>query len=255
MSHPQKSIWAKLIAPIVWIFRAPVRLWRWYKSLYQGAPWWKKLGIGFFSFIFFILFTCFAIQINLFWLFGRSPSLSSIMHPKNAAASEVYSSDGKLLGKFFSENRTPVPYDSIAPAFVHALISTEDERFYSHHGVDFVGAAGAMKDALRGHARGASTISQQLVKNMFRVRTEYSTGLLGYIPGVKILIMKLKEMIIATELEMFCTKNEILTMYANTVDFGSNAYGIKTAAKTYFNTTLQGTAWIALGVVGRSGFE
>ena len=77
--------------------------------------------------------------------------------------------------------------------FVHALISTEDERFYSHHGVDFVGAAGAMKDALRGHARGASTISQQLVKNMFRVRTEYSTGLLGYIPGVKILIMKLKE--------------------------------------------------------------
>ena len=237
MSHPQKSIWAKLIAPIVWIFRAPVRLWRWYKSLYQGAPWWKKLGIGFFSFIFFILFTCFAIQINLFWLFGRSPSLSSIMHPKNAAASEVYSSDGKLLGKFFSENRTPVPYDSIAPAFVHALISTEDERFYSHHGVDFVGAAGAMKDALRGHARGASTISQQLVKNMFRVRTEYSTGLLGYIPGVKILIMKLKEMIIATELEMFCTKNEILTMYANTVDFGSNAYGIKTAAKTYFNTT------------------
>ena len=109
MSHPKKSIWAKLIAPIVWIFRAPVRLWRWYKSLYQGAPWWKKLGIGFFSFIFFILFTCFAIQINLFWLFGRSPSLSSIMHPKNAAASEVYSSDGKLLGKFFSENRTPVP--------------------------------------------------------------------------------------------------------------------------------------------------
>ena len=237
MSHPQKSIWAKLIAPIVWIFRAPVRLWRWYKSLYQGAPWWKKLGIGFFSFIFFILFTCFAIQINLFWLFGRSPSLSSIMHPKNAAASEVYSSDGKLLGKFFSENRTPVPYDSIAPAFVHALISTEDERFYSHHGVDFVGAAGAMKDALRGHARGASTISQQLVKNMFRVRTEYSTGLLGYIPGVKILIMKLKEMIIATELEWFCSKQEILTMYANTVDFGSNAYGIKTAAKTYFNTT------------------
>ena len=237
MSHPQKSIWSKLFAPIIWILSAPMRFWRWYKSLYRGAPWWKKLGIGFFSLIFFILFTCFAIQVNLFWLFGRSPSLSSIMHPKNATASEIYSSDNKLLGKFFSENRTPVPYDSIAPTFVHALISTEDERFYSHHGVDFVGAASAMKDALRGHARGASTISQQLVKNMFRVRTEYSTGLLGYIPGVKILIMKLKEMIIATELEMFCTKNEILTMYANTVDFGSNAFGIKTAAKTYFNTT------------------
>lgn len=159
------------------------------------------------------------------------------MNPKTAAASEIYSADGKLLGKFFSENRTPVAYDSIAPNFFDALISTEDERFYSHHGVDFMGLGAAVKDAATGHARGASTITQQLVKNMFRVRTEYSTGLLGYIPGIKMLIMKSKEMIIATELEWFCSKQEILTMYANTVDFGSNAYGIKTAAKTYFNTT------------------
>ena len=159
------------------------------------------------------------------------------MNPKTAAASEIYSADGKLLGKFFSENRTPVAYDSIAPNFFDALISTEDERFYSHHGVDFMGLGAAVKDAATGHARGASTITQQLVKNMFRVRTEYSTGLLGYIPGVKMLIMKSKEMIIATELEGFCSKQEILKMYANTVDFGSNAFGIKTAAKTYFNTT------------------
>lgn len=159
------------------------------------------------------------------------------MNPKTAAASEIYSADGKLLGKFFSENRTPVAYESIAPNFFDALISTEDERFYSHHGVDFMGLGAAVKDAATGHARGASTITQQLVKNMFRVRTEYSTGLLGYIPGIKMLIMKSKEMIIATELEWFCSKQEILTMYANTVDFGSNAYGIKTAAKTYFNTT------------------
>ena len=90
---------------------------------------------------------------------------------------------------------------------------------------------------VRGHARGASTITQQLVKNMFRVRTQYSTGLLGYIPGLRILIMKSKEWVLAVELEIFYNKDEILTMYANTVDFGSNAYGIKTAAKTYFNTT------------------
>ena len=90
---------------------------------------------------------------------------------------------------------------------------------------------------MRGHARGASTITQQLVKNMFRVRTQYSTGLLGYIPGLRILIMKSKEWVLAVELEIFYNKDEILTMYANTVDFGSNAYGIKTAAKTYFNTT------------------
>lgn len=88
-------------------------------------------------------------------------------------------------------------------------------------------------------ARGASTITQQLAKNLFRVRTQYSTGLLGNIPGLKILIMKSKEWITAYKLEMYFTKNEILTMYANTVDFGSNAFGIKTAAKTYFGTTPQ----------------
>ena len=74
------------------------------------------------------------------------------MNPKTAAASEIYSADGKLLGKFFSENRTPVSYDSIAPNFFDALISTEDERFYSHHGVDFVGIGAAAKDAVTGHA-------------------------------------------------------------------------------------------------------
>lgn len=211
--------------------------WGWYRGLYRGAPWWKRGCLGALSFVGLVLFYCFAVQVNLFWLFGKSPSLSSIMHPKNAAASEIYSADGRLLGKFFNENRSPVPYDSIAPVFIDALIATEDERFYSHHGVDVMGIFAALKDAAMGRARGASTITQQLVKNMFRVRTEYSTGLLGYIPGVKMLVMKSKEMIIATELEWFYSKREILTMYANTVDFGANSYGIKTAANTYFKTT------------------
>ena len=159
------------------------------------------------------------------------------MHPKTAMASEIYSSDGKVIGKFFSENRMPVEYKDINPVFFKALISTEDERFYEHHGIDFQGMLAAAKDATRGNARGASTITQQLVKNMFKVRSEYGTGLLGKIPGVRILIMKSKEMIIATEIEMTNSKQDILRMYANTVDFGSNAFGIKTAAKTYFNTT------------------
>ena len=95
-----------------------------------------------------------------------------------------------------------------------------------------------MKDALIHHdARGASTITQQLAKNMFRVRTQYSTGLIGKIPGIRILVMKSKEWIIALKLEMLYDKKDIITMYANTVDFGSNAFGIKTACKTYFNTT------------------
>ena len=237
MDSKSRNIFQRLFSPIVWMLKKCAQFGRWYRSLYKNAPWWKKIGVGFISFIVFIFVYCLSVQFNLFWLFGKSPSLDTIMNPKTAAASEIYSADGKLLGKFFSENRTPVSYDSIAPNFFDALISTEDERFYSHHGVDFVGIGAAAKDAVTGHARGASTITQQLVKNMFRVRTEYSTGLLGYIPGIKMLIMKSKEMIIATELEWFCSKQEILTMYANTVDFGSNAYGIKTAAKTYFNTT------------------
>lgn len=213
------------------------RGWRWYKGLYAGTPWWKKLTAAFLSFVAFVAFYVFAVSVNLFWLFGKSPSLDQIVHPKNAEASEIYTLDGKLIGKFFSENRSPVPYDSISPVFFQALVSTEDERFYRHHGIDFQGIFAALKDAVHGRARGASTLTQQLVKNMFRVRTQYSTGLLGKIPGLDILVMKSKEMILAVELEMFCSKEDILRMYANTVDFGSNAYGIKTAAKTYFDTT------------------
>lgn len=211
--------------------------WAWYKSLYHDTPWWKKTLAVIATFIATVLIYSFAVVFNLFWLFGKSPSIGEIIHPQTPAASEYYSADGVLLGRYFAENRQPVSYDSIAPCFFDALISTEDERFYKHHGVDIVGLFAAMKDATQGHARGASTITQQLVKNMFRVRTQYSTGLLGHIPGVKILIMKSKEMIIATEIEILCSKKEILEMYANTVDFGSNAYGIKTAAKTYFGTT------------------
>lgn len=218
-------------------FRATRSFFRWYIGLFRGHRWWFRLWVLLVSFIAFIIFYIFAVMVNLFWLFGRSPSAYDIMHPKNPEASEIYSADGQLIGKFFDQNRTSVPFDSISPQFFQALIDTEDERFYDHHGIDFTGLAAAGKDAISGHARGASTITQQLVKNMFRIRTQYSTGLLGNIPGVGILVKKSKEMIIAVELEMLNDKDDILMMYANTVDFGSNAFGIKTAAKTYFNTT------------------
>lgn len=163
------------------------------------------------------------------------------MDPQTSQASEIYAADGTLIGKFFNENRSPVKYEEVNPYFFKALIDTEDERYYKRPrgmAVDPIGIFSAMKDAvLRHDGRGASTISQQLAKNMFRVRSQYSTGLLGKIPGLKILIVKSKEWIIATKLETVFNKKEILTMYANTVDFGSNAYGIKTAAKTYFDTT------------------
>ena len=212
--------------------------WLWYKNLYQGRAWYVKGGVGFASLIIAFIFYLIMVDVNFLWLFGKSPSLKAIMHPKTIQASELYSADGVMIGKYFSENRTPVAYEEINPVFWKALIDTEDERFYHHFGIDFQGVFAAAKDFVVHHdARGASTITQQLVKNMFRVRTEYSTGLLGNIPGVKMLIMKSKEWITAVKIEMFFDKKDILTMYANTVDFGSNAYGIKTAAKTYFGTT------------------
>ena len=212
--------------------------WPWYKNLYKGRAWYTKSVIAFISMIVAFFLYLGAVDVNFLWLFGRSPGyFSGILDPETNAASEIYSADGKLIGKYFNQNRTPVKYEEINPYFFKELIDTEDERFYKHFGIDPIGVFAAAKDALLHHdSRGASTITQQLAKNMFRVRSQYSTGLIGKIPGLRILIIKSKEWIIATKLETVYSKKEIITMYANTVDFGSGAYGIKTAAKTYFNT-------------------
>lgn len=221
-----------------WLWIKLRGFWAWYKKLFQGKPWYAKTGIALLSGLIALIIYLGAVDLNFLWLFGKSPGFAQIKNPNTSSASEIYSADGKLIGKYFNENRTPVKYEEVNPQFWKALIDTEDERFYRHIGIDFQGLFGAAKDAIVGNeARGASTITQQLAKNMFRVRTQYSTGLLGKIPGIKILIMKSKEWIIALKLEMLYDKNEILTMYANTVDFGSNSYGVKTASKTYFNTS------------------
>ena len=218
-------------------FRRP---WNRYKNLFVGRPWYIKTISAIVSLILLFVLYLVAVDINFLWLFGKSPSMETIRNKRPNQASEIYSADGVMIGKFFSENRTPVKFEEVNTVFWQALIDTEDERFFIHHGIDYTAFAAALKDYVLHHdARGASTITQQLAKNLFRVRKEYSTGLLGYIPGLKILIMKSKEWITAYKLEFFFSKKEILTMYANTVDFGSNAYGIKTAAKTYFNTTPQ----------------
>ena len=206
-----------------------------YLGLFKGRPWYIKILSSFATFIVIVLIYLGAVDINFLGLFGKSPSMSTILTTRPAQASEIYSADGELIGKFFSENRTPVKFEEVSPVFWEALIDTEDERYFHHLGIDIPAFAAALKDYLiHDEARGASTITQQLAKNLFRVRTEYSTGLLGNIPGIKMLIMKTKEWITAIKLELNFSKEEILTMYANTVDFGSNAYGIKTACKTYF---------------------
>jgi len=211
---------------------------RWYGGLYWKSRWYTKVLALIGTFFVFVALWFLMVGTNFLWLFGKSPGKEDIMNPETSQASELYSADGVMIGKFFNENRTPVNFEDVNPVFWEALIDTEDERFYSHWGVDFKGLFGAIKDmVVNNDPRGASTITQQLVKNMFRVRTKYSTGLLGKIPGLKIIIMKSKEWISAVQIERNYSKKEILTMYANTVDFGSNAFGIKTACKTYFNNT------------------
>lgn len=213
-------------------------IWPWYKSLYKGRPWYIKTVVGIASLVAAFFIYLGAVDMNFLWLFGKSPSMSTIKNKRPSQASEIYSADNVMIGKFFSENRTPVKYEEVNPVFWKALIDTEDERFYSHHGIDYTAFAAVAKEyILHRDARGASTITQQLAKNLFRTRSEYSTGLLGNIPGVKMLIMKSKEWITAYKLEFFFSKQDILTQYANTVDFGSNAFGIKTACKTYFGCT------------------
>ena len=226
------------IAATLWRYvKKPLK---WYIGIFKGRPWYVKLLSAMGTLIVAFILYLGAVDINFLWLFGKSPSMSTIINTRPAQASEIYSADSVMIGKFFSENRTPVKYEEVNPVFWDALIDTEDERFYHHFGVDFQAFGAALKDYVVHHdARGASTITQQLAKNLFRVRTEYSTGLLGNIPGIKMLIMKTKEWITAIKLEATFSKEEILTMYANTVDFGSNAFGIKTACKTYFDTTPQ----------------
>ena len=227
------------LKPIIDFMKKALKgVFRWYVSIFKGRPWYIKLLSSLATFIVVVMLYLLAVDVNLFWLFGKSPSMNTIVNTRPAQASEIYSADSVMIGKFFSENRTPVKFEDVNPIFWEALIDTEDERFYHHFGVDFQAFGAALKDYVVHHdARGASTITQQLAKNLFRVRTEYSTGVLGNIPGIKMLIMKTKEWITATKLEMNFSKQEILTMYANTVDFGSNAFGIKTACKTYFGTT------------------
>ncbi len=184
-----------------------------------------------------------AVDVNLLGLFGPSPKMGILMDPEVNEATEVYSSEGALLGKFFYENRVSVTYEQLPEELIKTLISTEDERFYTHHGVDLTGLAGVLFDAAKGDARGGSTITQQLVKNMFNTRQKDAQGLVGKLPGMRMVVIKLREWMTAIKLEIRYPKNEILTMYLNTVDFGSNSFGIATASKTYFGIEPKQLSW------------
>lgn len=135
---------------------------------FRSLVWYRKLGNIMFTLFWMFLLYLFLVDINFLWLFGKSPTLRSIGNPSQSSASLIISDDGKVIGKYFSENRTPVKYEEISPKLIKTLISTEDERFYEHFGIDFHGVFAAMKDIAQGNPRGASTITQQLVKTCIK---------------------------------------------------------------------------------------
>lgn len=181
----------------------------------------------------FLIGYVFVLQTNFLYLTGAMPTVEEIRKPKLNQASEIYSLDGQMITKFYAENRTPIDYKNIPKHLIQALVATEDARFYEHGGID-PRAIGRAVFSL-GRDGGGSTITQQLAKNLFKTRRRTRDGLLNRIPFVRKVIYKSKEWLMAMTLERNFTKEEILTYYFNTVDFGQNSFGLKTAAKTFFN--------------------
>jgi penicillin-binding protein 1A len=186
-------------------------------------------------FIYFIIIFFCSIELNFLWLFGYSPDMQDIKTPVLSVGSEVYTADGKLIGQYYKENRSPVDLKHISPNLVNALIATEDVRFYSHGGVDFYSFFTSMVSTAKGERRGGSTITQQLAKNLFETRKRKSQGVIRKVPVINTVVYKFKEWLTAFKIEHVYNKQKILELYFNTVPFGNNSYGIKTATLKYFN--------------------
>jgi penicillin-binding protein 1A len=196
---------------------------------------WNVFLIGFSALLLYVL----AVAVNLLWLFGGMPDLKALENPKSQVASTIYFNDGPQMGKFYLENRTPIEITQVSPNVLSALLATEDARFMKHSGIDLRSIARALTGLLTfrntASTGGGSTLTQQTAKNLFDTREEVYEGLLGKVPIVRLVIAKTKEWILAVRLERNYTKQEIIMMYLNTVSFGNNTYGIRTAARTYFN--------------------
>jgi penicillin-binding protein 1A len=179
---------------------------------------WTLFGIGILAGILIFLFAGWGF-------FGKMPSFDELENPENNLATEIFSADGETLGKYYSENRTPIKYEDLPDHLVQALIATEDERFYQHAGIDAKGTARAA--VYLGTRGGASTITQQLAKQLFTEDVAQN--------DVERVFQKVKEWVISTRLERQYTKEEIITMYFNKYDFIYQAVGIRSASKIYFD--------------------
>jgi len=178
---------------------------------------WKYFFMGFGGILLFFLFASWG-------LFGSMPSFSELENPESNLATEIISADGVTIGKFFNENRTPIKYEDLPKHLVNALVSTEDERFYEHSGID--GRRTLSASLSLGSRGGASTLTQQLAKLLFHGEGS------RFLPFR--IVQKVKEWIIAIRLERQYTKNEIIAMYLNKADFINTAVGIRSASKVYF---------------------
>ncbi len=183
----------------------------------------RILWISFISLMVIFLLLIIAIDNGMV---GYMPSLAELENPQSAISSDVLAADGTLLGRYYVLDRSNSKFTDISPNVINALIATEDNRFYDHAGIDPMATLRVIFKL--GHAGGGSTISQQLAKNLFP-RTSHSF--------ISLPFMKLKEWVLAVKLERNLTKNEIITMYLNTVPFGDNVYGIRNASMTFFYKT------------------
>ncbi|MCS6933584.1 MAG: transglycosylase domain-containing protein [Chitinophagales bacterium] len=175
-----------------------------------------------------LLVVLFFIGVN-YGMLGEMPDLEKIQNPRSSISTSVWSADGEVLGTYFTENRIEVTYDELSPYLVKALVATEDKRFYNHSGIDLKGLFRAiiLTGLLGREGGGGSTLTQQLAKNLFH--QDFSSA-----GPLKRMSQKLKEWILAAKLERTFTKEEIINIYFNTIGFGYNSYGIKTASFTYF---------------------
>ena len=174
-----------------------------------------------------VSFTLLILAIN-HGMVGYMPSLAELENPQSAVSSDVLAADGTLLGRYYVLDRSNSKYSDISPSIINALVATEDARFYEHAGIDPFATIAIPMYLLIHKKRGSSTITQQLAKNLFPRQSE---------SFLTLPFMKLKEWVLAVKLERNLTKNEIITLYLNTVPFGDNVYGIKNASLTFYNKT------------------
>ncbi len=170
------------------------------------------------------VFLLFILMLNFGWI-GDMPDLDDIENPTASLASQVYAQDGTPMGKFYLEDRISVKYRDISPYLLQALVATEDKRFYDHYGIDGEGLLRAV--VFLGSQGGASTITMQTAKNLFTDNWGTKNKLLR-------IIQKIKESIIAIKLERNFTKQEIITLYLNTVPFSENLFGVSNASRSFF---------------------